>query len=100
VKILIVDASICVRLTPFIKPGGLITIMKYRIRNRPDGSPVVRGEQLMAAETDPKLIQEIDGILPAEGGGETTDPNPKDPGPVAVPNGGPYHPDSSPVGTK
>jgi hypothetical protein len=98
VKLLIVDASICVRLTPFIKPGGLITIMKYRIRNRPNGSPVVRGEQLMAAETDPKLIAEIDGILPAEGGEEPT-PNPKDPAPV-VPNGGPYHSESNPVGTK
>lgn len=52
----------------------------------------------MAAETDPKLIEEIDGILPAEGV-ETTDPTPSDPGPV-VPNGGPYHPDTNPVGTK
>lgn len=52
----------------------------------------------MAAGTEPKLAEEIDGVLPAEGG-ETTEPNPKDPGPV-VPNGGPYQGQSEPVTTK
>jgi hypothetical protein len=95
VKILIVDAAICVRLSPFIKPGGLITIMKYRIRNRPDGSPVVRGEQLMAAETENKIVDGIDTL-----DDETTTPTPPGTGGGTVPNGGPYQGHSEPVPAK
>lgn len=48
----------------------------------------------MAAETDPKLIEEIDGIVPQED--ETTPGGtPADPGP-AIPNGGPYQTKSEP----
>ena len=45
------------------------------------------------AETDPKLIEEIDGIVPQEDG--TPGQPPLDPGPV-VPNGGPYETKTEP----
>ncbi|HWO61255.1 MAG TPA: hypothetical protein VNO31_14600 [Umezawaea sp.] len=47
----------------------------------------------MAAETDPKLIEEIDGIVPQD---ETTPGGtPETPGPVN-PNGGPYQTQTQP----
>lgn len=46
------------------------------------------------AETDPKLIEEIDAIVPNEDG-TAPDQSPKDPGPV-VPNGGPYETQTEP----
>ncbi|PRY42787.1 hypothetical protein [Umezawaea tangerina] len=53
----------------------------------------------MAAETDPKLIEEIDAIVPAgTEGDETPLPVPPKPETPAEPNGGPYHSESNPVG--